>query len=528
MTLRSAIGHAMSHWSACVAATLVAALGRLKSPRVVRLYGGRRRFFAAFDAVRTETLVFDNGALTGADLAQLCSRPPRRTGVGVAAFPAAAVRTAGTRRRISRRRRARPGRPADAMDRRRCDFRLHAADTGRGGSRRHHDCRDDARHGGAIHCRGDAVSPGRGRDLCGCRQRRGHGAGAAGARSARRQKARPHIADRAGAGGGDGRDVGRRIRVFDRPAGDPSGRDRPADRGAARRLARRANRRRPQRRRGARTAQVRADRRVLAIEELSKILPDHTYVTELHLADAKLQMVGLTRDAPSLIPLIEQTGHFTRATFFAPTTRAPSDPGERFHIETRVEADPRGRAMNTAAIDREVARHPVAASAAYAVILGLFVATSWFAVTDISGRQAALGTATGVLDQLQSRNPAAGGAIGAAMAGSPFLEGPTVTVAGAALLQRVAGAIAKVGGSVQSSQVDVQGARSQNGFVGLLVSCEIDQPSLQTLLYDIEAGMPFLFVDQLDVQAPQGAGAPDGAGRLRVMLGVSGQWQGHP
>ncbi|MEH2610415.1 PilN domain-containing protein [Bradyrhizobium sp. AZCC 1693] len=76
---------------------------------------------------------------------------------------------------------------------------------------------------------------------------------------------------------------------------------------------------------------------VIMLEALSQLLPDHTYVTELHLAANKLQISGITRDAPSLIPLIEQSKHFTRATFYAPTTRAPSDPGERFHIETRVE-----------------------------------------------------------------------------------------------------------------------------------------------------------------------------------------------
>jgi general secretion pathway protein L len=76
---------------------------------------------------------------------------------------------------------------------------------------------------------------------------------------------------------------------------------------------------------------------VIVLEALSQVLPDHTYVTELHLAGNKLQIVGITRDAPSLIQLIEQSGHFTRATFYAPTTRAPSDPGERFHIEARVE-----------------------------------------------------------------------------------------------------------------------------------------------------------------------------------------------
>jgi general secretion pathway protein L len=76
---------------------------------------------------------------------------------------------------------------------------------------------------------------------------------------------------------------------------------------------------------------------VIVLEALSQVLPDNTYVTELHLAGNKLQIAGITRDAPSLISLIEQSQHFTRATFYAPTTRSPSDPGERFHIEARIE-----------------------------------------------------------------------------------------------------------------------------------------------------------------------------------------------
>src|SRR5882757_2426617 len=46
---------------------------------------------------------------------------------------------------------------------------------------------------------------------------------------------------------------------------------------------------------------------VIVLDALSQVLPDHTYVTELHLAGNKLQIAGFTRDAPSLIPLIEQS-----------------------------------------------------------------------------------------------------------------------------------------------------------------------------------------------------------------------------
>jgi general secretion pathway protein L len=76
---------------------------------------------------------------------------------------------------------------------------------------------------------------------------------------------------------------------------------------------------------------------VIVLESLSRLLPDHTYVTEMHLAGNKIQIGGITRDAPGLIPLIEQSQHFTRATFYAPTTRSSTDPGERFHIEAQIE-----------------------------------------------------------------------------------------------------------------------------------------------------------------------------------------------
>lgn len=169
---------------------------------------------------------------------------------------------------------------------------------------------------------------------------------------------------------------------------------------------------------------------------------------------------------------------------------------------------------------------PIVATALYVGLVAtlLFIAVS--SISDVVDRHGQVAAATGMLEQLDNRRPpsARSGDV-TVPSGSPYLEGATVTVAGANLLQRVAGAVVKLGGNVLSTQLDVQGAPSRSGLLSMIASCEIEQSQLQKLLYDLEAGMPFLFVDQLEVQTPlSNSGAENG--KLRILLAVSGQWRG--
>jgi general secretion pathway protein M len=173
------------------------------------------------------------------------------------------------------------------------------------------------------------------------------------------------------------------------------------------------------------------------------------------------------------------------------------------------------------------ARKPAVAASCYVGLVLMLIFATWVAVADIFQRRQELAAASDILAQIEGRANAAGGTAdpsGAIPAGSPFLEGQTVTVAGAAILQRTAAAVRRFGGNVLSSQVELESAQVKDGIVRVMLSCDLEQAELQKLLYDLEAGMPFLFVDNLVVQTGQGFGT-DGS-RLRLLLGVSGQWQG--
>src|SRR5438270_11625595 len=117
-------------------------------------------------------------------------------------------------------------------------------------------------------------------------------------------------------------------------------------------------------------------------------------------------------------------------------------------------------------VDKYLTRYPAIAVTVYfaaVVVLGI---VAWMAIADLLDQRQAVAQAEELLAQLdRGRQSAAPQGEGDVPQGSPFLEGQTVTVAGAALLQRVATAVTKVGGNVLSSQVDVKEAQQKAGLV---------------------------------------------------------------
>jgi general secretion pathway protein M len=171
---------------------------------------------------------------------------------------------------------------------------------------------------------------------------------------------------------------------------------------------------------------------------------------------------------------------------------------------------------------------PVLAATIYVGLVVVLLFTVVTSIADVVGQRGEVASAAAMLEQLDGHRTAAARSQSGDVtmpSGSAFLQGATVTIAGATLLQRVAGAVTKFGGSVLSTQLDLQGSQSKAGFLSMIASCEVDESELQKLLYDLEAGMPFLFVDQLVVQTPV-TSSSSGTTRLRLLLAVSGQWPG--
>src|SRR5262245_12073727 len=107
-------------------------------------------------------------------------------------------------------------------------------------------------------------------------------------------------------------------------------------------------------------------------------------------------------------------------------------------------------------IKHHLTRSPLIAVTIYSALMTALAVAIWGAIADVLEHRSAVAAAQDALERIEQRKPGSintSDSSGIVPPGSAFLEGPTVTVAGAALLQRVAAAVTKVGGTILSSQV---------------------------------------------------------------------------
>jgi general secretion pathway protein L len=75
--------------------------------------------------------------------------------------------------------------------------------------------------------------------------------------------------------------------------------------------------------------------------ETTHVLPDDTWLNELQVNGADIQIVGYSMSASRLIGLLERSQTFRNTTFRSPVTRDAKTDRERFHIAARVEQEGR-------------------------------------------------------------------------------------------------------------------------------------------------------------------------------------------
>jgi general secretion pathway protein M len=120
----------------------------------------------------------------------------------------------------------------------------------------------------------------------------------------------------------------------------------------------------------------------------------------------------------------------------------------------------------SSSIARALTKSPLIAVTLYLAVVAGLIATAGFAIADVVAHQRALAQTSDLLDQLQGRRARSGPALASGRSGTPFLEGPTVTVAGAALLQRVGAAVSSAGAPSSPRRSTCRARRPRRGWSG--------------------------------------------------------------
>jgi len=77
---------------------------------------------------------------------------------------------------------------------------------------------------------------------------------------------------------------------------------------------------------------------VLVVEELSKLLPDDTFVMSLIFDGKTVQILGETASSTTLVETLEASPLFKDVSFKAQLTKIPGTPYDRFHLAATLKA----------------------------------------------------------------------------------------------------------------------------------------------------------------------------------------------
>jgi general secretion pathway protein L len=78
---------------------------------------------------------------------------------------------------------------------------------------------------------------------------------------------------------------------------------------------------------------------VSILEEMSRVIPDSTWLTDIEINGNEVVFSGYSESAAALIPLLEESKLFQSPTFRTPVVRVANQSGDRFTIVMGVETD---------------------------------------------------------------------------------------------------------------------------------------------------------------------------------------------
>jgi general secretion pathway protein M len=172
--------------------------------------------------------------------------------------------------------------------------------------------------------------------------------------------------------------------------------------------------------------------------------------------------------------------------------------------------------------------HARLAVAAYAASLLGVVALGLMLSLGNSELQSDYAAKAQLLDGLRQAGAARMAKAGVSAAQAAAILAPTETIAASELQKQIVDRLMSAGGSVQSAQAEPAREATSDGFQRLVARLTFDSSitALQRLLFDLETGTPFMFVETLAAQ-PAAPSFPDGrAGdALRVTLVISSYWK---